>query len=184
MKHTKESFYLKYEKLVYQFLWDYFKTERDRELAKDVISELFSQVWVRVFRNFDKYQLKSDAHIKNSLRVTTQNVYIDYQKQLNRESKLIISADEIMQEMVSPDSIDTKLFTIDRRKYLKEAIKVLSKDEQYLIWEYYFSGREGKETATYFSMNYNTLRTKVNRICKVLKKEMERLMKEGGDLNE
>ena len=95
-----------------------------------------------------------------------------------------VPAEEILQEMVSPDTIDTELFTADRRKYLKEAIRILSQEERYLIWEYYFSEREGKETALLLNMNHNTLRTKVNRVCKKLRKEMERLMKEGGDLDE
>ena len=184
MKHTKESFYLKYEKLVYQFLWDYLKTEPDRVLAKDVLRELYSQVWVRVFRSFHKYQIKTDVHIKRSLRVTSQNVYFDYLKQQKREMERTVPAEEILQEMVSNETIDTALFTVDRRKYLKEAIGILNQEEQYLIWEYYFTGREGKDTALYLDMNHNTLRTKVNRVCKKLRKEMERLMKEGGDLDE
>ena len=184
MKHTKESFYLEYEKLVYQFLWDYLKMEPDREQAKDILQELFSQVWVRVFRNFHKYQIKTDAHIKNSLRVTSQNVYFDYLKQKKREMENMVSAEEILQEMVSPETIDTALFTVDRKKYLKEAIGILNREERYLIWEYYFTGRDGKDTASLLDLNHNTLRTKVNRVCKKLRKEMERLMREGGDLDE
>ena len=184
MKHTKESFYLKYEKLVYQFLWDYLKTEPDRELKKETGDELFSQVWVRVFRSFHTFEKKSETHIKNSLRVIAQNVYFDYLKQKKRETDNTVSAEEILREMVSNETIDTALFTVDRRKYLKEAIGILNQEEQYLIWEYYFTGREGKDTALYLDMNHNTLRTKVNRVCKKLRKEMERLMREGGDLDE
>lgn len=184
MKHTKESFYLKYEKLVYQFLWDYMQTEPDREQAKEVIQELFSQVWIRVFRSFHKYQIKTDIHIKRSLRVTAQNVYFDYLKQKKRELEHTVPAEEFLQEVVSPETIDTVLFTVDQEKYLKEAIGILNREERYLIWEYYFTGREGKDTALYLDMNHNTLRTKVNRVCKKLKKEVERLMREGGDLDE
>lgn len=184
MRHTKESFYLKYEKLVYQFLWDYLKTETDRSLADEVLRELFSQVWVRIFRSFHKYQMKSDAHIKNSLRVTAQNVYFDYLKQKKRDLERTVPVEEILQEMVSPDTIDTALFTPDRKAYLKEALKILNQEDRCLIWEYYFSGREGQETARLLDMNYNTLRTNVKRICKELRKEMERLMREGGDLDD
>ena len=43
MKHTNESFYVKYEKLVFKFLWDYFKDEEDRRLAKETVAELFHE---------------------------------------------------------------------------------------------------------------------------------------------
>ena len=184
MKHTKESFYLNYKDLVYQFLWDYFKEANERKMKKETVDELFSQVWIRVFRNFHKYQIKTDAHIKNSLRVTAQNVYFDYLKQRKREMERTVPAEEILQEMVSPETIDTALFTVDRKKYLREAIKILNREERCLIWEYYFTDRDGKDTALYLDMNHNTLRTKVNRVCKKLRKEMERLMREGGDLDE
>lgn len=184
MKHSKESFYLKYEKLVYQFLWDCLKNETDREHALEVVRELFQQVWIRVFHSFDSYQKKSEEHIKNSLRITAQNVFSDFQKHTYREHQRNVPAEEILREMASPESIDTALFIPERRKYLKDAVKTLTKEERYLIWEYYFSEREGKETARLLDMNYNTLRTRVDRICKKLRVEMERLMREGGDLHE
>lgn len=180
MKHKNQKFYEKYGNLVYTFLWDYFEPGTQ----SDEVEDLFQTVWVRIFSSMDLFDEKTDEHIKNSLRIITRNVVNDYFRRVHKESEVLVYDEELIEQVGLPILLETELFNVDEKKYLKRAVNSLKETEQNVIVLFYYQNKNSSTVAKLLGLNAGSVRMMLSRSYKKLKKEIERLMREEGDLDE
>lgn len=167
---TMEELYTDNSRLVYSFAFDYVRNADEAE-------ELAGHIWLKVFENRDKFKNKGRAEVRNYIRIMTRNLAADYARKQHKES-CMNSELKYLYEAGEYDICD------EREKYLAAAVSALSLQEKELIYLRYYSRLKSRQIADMLEMSDALVRTKIMRAKEKLRREIERLGKEAGDIYE
>lgn len=167
---TMEELYTDNSRLVYSFAFDYVRNADEAE-------ELAGHIWLKVFENRDKFKNKGRAECRNYIRIMTRNLAADYARKQHKEIRMN-SELKYLYEAGESDVCD------ERGKYLAAAVSVLSLQEKELIYLKYYGRLKSRQIADMLEMSDALVRTKIMRAKEKLRREIERLGKEAGDIYE
>ncbi|MBQ8589842.1 MAG: sigma-70 family RNA polymerase sigma factor [Firmicutes bacterium] len=168
-----EELYLDNEKLVYTFFFDYFKD-------KELILEWSQNLWVKVWKNFDKFCDKEKKEVHRYLRVMARNLVSDYFREENREQ-------EAWEKWNQGECLETptlenesELFSSPQLlDFLIKALEVLTETERDLVYLSYDQKLRSANIGQLLGISDGLVRVRLQRIREKLKMEVERLQKEG-----
>lgn len=144
----------------------YMRTNRDKSLAEDIVSEIF----LKAIENFEQYS-KEKGTFKSWIFQITKNYLIDYFR--SNKNKASSSIDDLANELRDPS--DTKQAAQEEieKEIIKEAIETLPDNKKELILLRYFSGYSYEEIAEITKDNENNIRVVIHRTLQDLKRKLE-----------
>ncbi|MCX6735041.1 MAG: RNA polymerase sigma factor [Candidatus Peregrinibacteria bacterium] len=144
----------------------YMRTNRDKSLAEDIVSEIF----LKAIENFEQYS-KEKGTFKSWIFQITKNYLIDYFR--SNKNKASSSIDDLANELRDPS--DTKKAAQEEieKEIIKEAIETLPDNKKELILLRYFSGYSYEEIAEITKDNENNIRVVIHRTLQDLKRKLE-----------
>lgn len=168
-----EEMYLDNEKLVYIFLRDY--TEDG-----DLIVEWSQKLWVKVWKNFDKFRAKEKKEVHRYLRVMVRNLVLDHFRDEKREREAWEkwSFGECLKTS-SPEQESELFLNPGLLDYLIKAMDVLTEPERDLVYLSYDQKMRSADIGQLLGISDSLVRVRLQRIREKLKLEVERLQKEG-----
>lgn len=146
----------------------YMRTNRNRSLAEDIVSEIF----LKAIENFEQYD-KAKGSFKSWIFQITRNYLIDYYRSSkNRDST---SLEDLANELKDPS--DTQKLAQDEieKEVIKQAIDTLPEAKKELILLRYFSGYSYEEIAEITQEKENNIRVTIHRTLHDLKRKLEHL---------
>ena len=146
----------------------YMRTNRDKSLAEDIVSEIF----LKAIENFDQYK-KEKGSFKSWIFQITKNYLIDYFRSSKNRSNA--SIEELANELKDPT--DTKQIAQGEieKEIIIEAINTLPENKKELVLLRYFSGYSYEEIAEITKDNENNTRVTIHRTLQELKRKLEHL---------
>lgn len=168
-----EEMYLDNEKLVYTFFHDY--TEDN-----DLILEWSQSLWVKVWKNFDKFHDKEKKEVHRYLRIMARNLVSDHFRDEKREQEAWDkwSYGERL-ETSSPEQESELFLNPGLLDYLIKAMDVLTEPERDLVYLSYDQKMRSADIGQLLGISDSLVRVRLQRIREKLKLEVERLQKEG-----
>ncbi len=146
----------------------YMRTGRNKELAEDIVSEIF----LKAVENFDQFDNKKGA-FKSWIFQITKNYLIDhFRAQKNRETT---SLDELENVIKSANNTSKSAQGEIEKEIIKEAIDSLPSAKKELIILRYFSGYAYEEIAEVTKENANKIRVTVHRTLQELSRKLNKL---------
>jgi len=180
MDSVFHEIYEKYHQDVYQFI---FYMVKDRELAEDLVQE----VYIRVLKSYDKFQGKSS--IKTWMFSIARNVTIDhYRKQRKERLKNFITLakeenlDILRDERPIPEEI---VLHNDMVRLLYKCLDHCTIDQRTVLIARFIQELSIQETAEILGWSESKVKTTQHRALKTLKKSMKKMEgKEGYSIEE
>ena len=160
------KYYEEHMSQVYGYV--YMRTNRDKSLAEDIVSEIF----LKAIENFGQFDQKKGS-FKSWIFQITKNYLIDYfRSNKNRASTPI---EDLANELKDPS--DTKQLAQNEieKEVIIEAINTLPENKKELILLRYFSGYAYEEIAKITNDNENNTRVIIHRTLQDLKRKLEHL---------
>ncbi|MEG9298344.1 sigma-70 family RNA polymerase sigma factor [Mangrovibacillus sp. Mu-81] len=123
--------YRKYEKLIYSFSY---KMTGDKEIAEEVIQEVFLKLW----KKHSPYD-QSKGKFSSWLLTMTRNTSLDaLRKRKKHESVEYIEKDSLQVSYETPaDIVEWK----EKGKAIQDCIRALKEDQQRMVHLFYFKGQ-------------------------------------------
>jgi RNA polymerase sigma-70 factor (ECF subfamily) len=146
----------------------YMRTNRDRSLAEDIVSEVF----LKAIENFGQYNQEKGS-FKSWIFQITRNYLIDYFR--SNKNKASTSIEDLANELKDPS--DTKQAAQEEieKEIIIEAINTLPDNKKELVLLRYFSGYSYEEIAQMTKDNENNTRVIIHRTLQDLKRKLEHL---------
>lgn len=146
----------------------YMRTNRDRALAEDIVSEIF----LKAIENFEKYD-KAKGSFKSWIFQITRNYLIDYYR--SNKNHQSTSLEDLANKL--KDTSDTQKSAQDEieKDVIKEAIDTLPEVKKELILLRYFSGYSYEEIAEITKEKENNIRVNIHRTLQDLKRKLGHL---------
>lgn len=146
----------------------YMRTNRDKSLAEDIVSEVF----LKAIENFGQYNQEKGS-FKSWIFQITRNYLIDYFR--SNKNKASTSIEDLANELKDPS--DTKQAAQEEieKEIIIEAINTLPDNKKELVLLRYFSGYSYEEIAKMTKDNENNTRVIIHRTLQDLKRKLEHL---------
>jgi RNA polymerase sigma-70 factor (ECF subfamily) len=158
--------YDKYYEAIYLFI-------HRRCFEQEDCLDLTSQVFEKAMVNISKYKYQGFG-FGTWLYAIARNILADYFKKANRDAKLWVR-DEGLMEMA--DDLDKDPATEENIAAIIDAIKLLPDAERDLVVMKYFEKMSYEELAEMEQTNINHMRVKLHRIINSIRKIVERRMR-------
>jgi len=159
------KFYEEYYDKIFNYI---FRNVYRRELAED----LTSQTFLKAFRFVKKTQPDIDNFNAWIYRIATNEVLKDHRKKGN---KMFLSIDDEtlqLKDFIKDTSTDIEK-RITAQMDLRKAFKKLHPEELIIIELYFFENKKYSEIAGILNMKENTLRSRLHRTLKKIKKHLQ-----------
>ncbi len=158
----------KYHPYVYKFL---IKTTDNKQLSEDLTQEVF----IKVIRSIDKFDLKGKAKFSTYIITLSRNCYIDYYRK-NKKSIKDIPMDENL--TLQCNSVEEVVIDEIYTKGVIQGLEELPEEQRLVIKLKYLEGLTLKEISERLELEEKTIKSRIhNGIVKLRK------MFEGGDPN-
>lgn len=147
------------------FGYVYMRVGRDRDLAEDLVSEIF----LKALEKFDSFDEKQGS-FRSWIFQITRNHLIDHYK--SSEQKGTTSLDEL--ENVLPDSqnVEEDFLRDVEKEALYEAMETLDSEKKEMVILRFISGYSYQEMSNILGKDENTLRVTIFRTLDVLKRKL------------
>lgn len=122
--------------------------------------DLFQNVWLKCYLSFKK--LRNEKNFGAWLKKILFHTAIDYVREKKKTTEIVE-----LDEWPGKENIDTILQKIDIEKILKK----LDLEERLLLQLYFLEGYTAKEIAEWQGYNLSTVKMKIHRIIKKLKRK-------------
>ncbi|TMU84975.1 sigma-70 family RNA polymerase sigma factor [Bacillus sp. BHET2] len=150
--------YQQYEKLIYSFSY---KMTGDREIAEEVIQEVFMKLW----KNHSPYD-RSKGKFSSWLLTMTRNTCLDaIRKRKKHESVEYIEKDSLQ---VSYDTPDDQLEWKEKGAAIRACIHSLKDDQQKIVQLFYFKGLTQQSIAESTDIPLGTVKGRIRLALKHL----------------
>ncbi|MFD1019188.1 RNA polymerase sigma factor [Thalassobacillus hwangdonensis] len=169
-KQALEEIYTKYEKLLYSFA---FKMCGDKELAEEMIQDVFMKLWTDK-ATYDESKGKFSSWLLTVARYTGIDLI---RKRKNNHVTLEEEQDSLHEE--TPSSEDIVVWK-EQRALVQKAVRSLSREQIQMVDLFYFKGHTQKEIADQCDLPLGTVKGRIRLALKHLKKELENIKRKGG----
>ena len=165
-----EEMYLDNYKLVYLFTRDYIS---DGFLVQDISST----VWTKVAEHLEKCMAMEKLWFRNYLKIMVRNTVVDHY----REEKAIHELQKNIQD-VSNSNCGYSTAECEEKEYLREAVTILSDEERQLLYFKYEMNMRSEEIGEALGISAGAVRMRHKRTVEKLRKEINRLRADDGDM--
>lgn len=165
-----EEMYLDNYKLVILFIRDYIT---DQYLVQDIASI----VWTKVAEHIERCISMDRLWLRNYLRVMVRNTVADQY----REEKAIKELQEKIQDILKYTAVNPTEEN-DDKEYLRGAIAILSDEEIQLLYLKYEKMLNSEEIGAMLGVGSGAVRMRLKRIVEKLRKKINELRAENGDV--
>lgn len=178
MDSVFHEIYEKYHQDVYQFI---FYMVKDRNLAEDLVQE----VYIRVLKSYERFQGKSS--LKTWIYSIARNVTIDYfRKEKKRRLKAITSFGkkeelDVRDDRPIPEEIVIRNDIVGQ---LYKCLDYCTLDQRTVLIARFIQDLSINETAEVLGWSESKVKTTQHRALKVLRKNMEKIAEKEGYLLE
>lgn len=155
-----QKLYFRYAEPLFGFLW---RRLSQRELAEDLVQELFAKVW-RNRANLDPAQ-----SIKAYLYQAANNLMIDHLRRKNPD----LGAVEVMPEH---STVDVDEVQFEKRDQIQKALADLPDAQRNVFLLSRFEGLKYHEIASVLDISVKTVETHMNRALKKLRHQLRSLL--------
>ena len=152
-----------YSGYVYAVIWYRIRSFGTHEDAEEAVSDVFS----RLFRNFDKIE---EGKLHNYICTITVNIATDTIRRLSSRPELLSDEEHEWQEAVSPEDVERDCELSEMRQILLDNIRNLGEPDTTIMMMICFYGRSTEETAKKVGLSAMAVRKRLSRIRKKLKK--------------
>lgn len=158
----------KYSKLIYKICIDMLSSPSD---AQDMTQE----VYINLYRSFDRYKDLSENEIKNIMCKIALNKCKDLLKNKVRKIEILEDDDIIKLEIYSSDTnIDEEIIKKDKSNYIIKIINKLKAPYNKLLYSYYIEEKSLDEIASIRNTSKGTIKMQLHRAREKLKEEIEK----------
>ncbi|CAM2006512.1 RNA polymerase sigma-70 factor [Acanthopleuribacter pedis] len=155
-----QQLYFRYAEPLFGFLW---RRLSQRELAEDLVQELFAKVW----RN--RANLDPNQSIKAYLYQAANNLMIDHLRRKNPD----LGAVEVMPEHSTVEVDETRF---EKRDQIQKALADLPDAQRNVFLLSRFEGLKYGEIAAVMNISVKTVETHMNRALKKLRHQLRALL--------
>ena len=152
-----------YKGYVYSIVWNRISGVGTREDAEECTSDIFSHVFVY----FDRIE---EGKLQSFIRTVTKRKAIDAYRRLSSMPDTISIEEQEMQGILSDTDIERDYEILTLRKVLLDKIDALGEPDSTIIMMKYFYERKNTEIAIAVHMNPVSIKMRINRAMKRLKK--------------
>lgn len=159
-----KEYYEEYMPQVYGYI--YMRTGRDKDLAEDLVSEVF----MKALEKLHLYSEQKGGSFRAWVFRITKNHLIDHYRSSKR--KQTSSLDELENVAAGKANVEADAKKELEKEELSAALEYLSEDKKELVIMKYLSGYSYKEMAEIVGENENKIRVKTFRAIKDLKRKL------------
>lgn len=158
----------KYSKLIYKICFDMLNSPLD---AQDMTQE----VYISLYRNFDKYGKLPENEIKNIMCKIALNKCKDLLKSKMKKLEILADEDIIkLENYESDDNIDEVIIKKDKSNYIIDAINELNAPYNEILYSYYIEEKSLDEISRIRGSTKGTLKVQLYRAREKLKENLEK----------
>ena len=139
-----------------------------QKLSKEDIEEIISDTFFIVWKNYQK--LDDEKPISSYLAGITKNLV----KEKQRGKKVSQALEELKYEVQDIRPLDMIYEEREKIAMLENILKTMKKDEIEIFKFYYYEGKSNREISKMFNISEFGVKSKLYRIRKKLKKELEK----------
>ena len=154
---STETIWNEFSKRLENFI---FSKVDDRELAKDLLQEIFVKIHLK------KDSLKDDSKLKSWLYQITRNAITDYYRRKK------IRTDELKENIESPSEDEISNEELQLQKCLEPYIMALPEKYRYALKQTTFENMSQKELAEKENISYSAAKSRVQRAREMVKNEI------------
>ena len=155
--------YQQYYPYVYRIVWDQIRNVGTKEDAEECVSDVFSEL----FLHFEEAE---EGSLQGFVGVLARRRAVDAFRRLTRYDAPVSIEEEAVGEIVSEDSTEGDVETSFRQRALFRHIRSLGEPDAAIVMLKYFYDCNSVEIGKKLHMNPITVRTRLNRALKKLKK--------------
>ncbi len=158
----------KYTKIVYKICYDSLSFSNDIE---DITQETF----ISFYKHIDEYGNLDENQIKNIICKIALNKCRDYLKsKITRQNYITDVNTEALESYMDENNMDEKIFNMQKKKLVLEAINRLKGPYKNLVYDYYINQATLDEIAIKTRTSKGTVKTQMYRAKIKLKEELEK----------
>jgi RNA polymerase sigma-70 factor (ECF subfamily) len=139
-------------------------TGGDRHRAEDVVQETMVRAW----RNAEKLNTEHGASLRPWLVAVARRIVIDNHRR--RQARPIEVDDSVLVTLAAPDDDIERLTS---SVAVQRALQSIGPQHREVLFEMYFRGRSGEETAAALRVPIGTIKSRVYRALRVLRGALE-----------
>ncbi len=158
-----KALFQQYQSYVYTIVWGRLRTVGTAEDAEECISDIFAQI----FLHYDDIE---DGSLQAYIGTVAKNKAVDYFRRLSNESNFYSDGEEELSRLNSDDNVEDDIEELEINKILYDKIRLLGEPDSTIIIMKYFYGRKSKDIAKQVDMSPVTVRVRLNRALKKLRR--------------
>lgn len=136
----------------------------------DGAEELFQDTWVRVLKNIHKYKVRGT--FLGWLFTIAANLQRDKHRRYKRQQAITESSQH------PPGALDDQVVNYEQRVLVRQALNTLDDIHRIPVTQYYFEDKSIENIAQLMGLPMGTVKTRLHRARKQLKKQLEALLDE------
>ncbi|MBR2088199.1 MAG: sigma-70 family RNA polymerase sigma factor, partial [Oscillospiraceae bacterium] len=152
-----------YYPYVYRIVWNQIRVVGSKEDAEECVSDVFSDL----FTHFDEAE---EWALQGFIGMLARRRAIDLFRRLSGLEPTLSIEEDVVREMVSDACTEETVETVQRHEVLYQHIRSLGEPDATMILMKYFYDCTSKEIADKIHMNPITVRVRMNRALKKLKR--------------
>jgi RNA polymerase sigma factor (sigma-70 family) len=157
-KEALEQLYDRYEKLLFSFSY---KILKQKELSEEAVQDVFMKLWRK-----KGFYAEHKGKFSSWLLTVTRNVCIDL---LRKQTKNQVELMEKDMDIERTESLEETVTWNEERKVLKEAVGLLTTEQQEIVDLFYFKGYSQADIADKQKLPLGTVKGRIRLALKHLK---------------
>lgn len=158
-----KALFQQYQSYVYTIVWSRLRTVGTAEDAEECISDIFAQI----FLHYDDIE---EGSLQAYIGTVARNKAVDYFRKLKNEISFYSENEEELSKLDSDVNVENDIEQLEINKILYDKINLLGKPDSTIIIMKYFYGRKSKDIAKQVNMSPVTVRVRLNRALKKLRR--------------
>ncbi len=158
-----KALFQQYQSYVYTIVWSRLRTVGTAEDAEECIRDIFAQI----FLHYDDIE---EGSLQAYIGTVARNKAVDYFRKLRNESCFYSENEEELSKLDSDVNVENDIEQLEINKILYDKINLLGKPDSTIIIMKYFYGRKSKDIAKQVNMSPVTVRVRLNRALKKLRR--------------
>jgi len=157
------------EKLFEQY-WKFVKYKIDKAVFDEHIREdLFQEVWLRVFKNEDKFLSMSMEKARNYINVMTRNLLYDYFKSVSKKGYREENIDDYLEILYQGNVVEREIFKNILSENIEKVLNKLDEKDKALVYWKFIEGHSDGEISEMMECSKDAVRMRTFRLKKTLR---------------
>lgn len=158
-----KALFQQYQSYVYTIVWSRLRTVGTAADAEECLSDIFAQI----FLHYDDIE---EGSLQAYIGTVARNKAVDYFRKLRNESSFYSENEEELSKLNSDVNVENDIEKLEINKILYDKINLLGEPDSTIVIMKYFYGRKSKDIAKQVNMSPVTVRVRLNRALKKLRR--------------